>query len=109
HDLHRPGRVGEPAGRLRRPAGLPGPLLGDRRRVAGGADMSMTGTRPSRAARGAVPPGPPPWAAPVLYHRLVTDRLGLLSRAAARYGDAVRLTIGPKTIYLFNHPDHAKH
>ncbi|MFH9862962.1 cytochrome P450 [Streptomyces sp. NPDC017202] len=29
--------------------------------------------------------------------------------AAAGYGDAVRLSLGPKTLYFFNHPDHAKH
>ncbi|MEV4220813.1 cytochrome P450 [Nonomuraea sp. NPDC049725] len=57
----------------------------------------------------ATPPGPPRLAAPALFKRLVTDRLGLLSTAAERYGDAVRMTIGPKSIYLFNHPDHAKH
>ncbi|RSN05696.1 cytochrome P450 [Nonomuraea sp. WAC 01424] len=70
--------------------------------------MTALGTRPV-ALGGRVPPGPPPWAAPVLYKRLVSDRLALLSRATARYGDAVRMTIGPKAIYLFNHPDHAKH
>jgi len=69
--------------------------------------MTTLGTRPKRG--GAVPPGPPPWAAPALYRLLVTDRLTLLGDAAARYGDAVRMTIGPKAIYLFNHPDHAKH
>ncbi|XVQ84273.1 cytochrome P450 [Microbispora siamensis] len=68
----------------------------------------MSATCP-RAARGPVPPGPPLWAAPVLYRRLVGDRLTLLSRAAAEYGDAVRIRIGPKAIYLFNHPDHARH
>lgn len=57
----------------------------------------------------AVPPGPSPLAAPVLFRRLVADRLGLLSKAAEEYGDAVKMTIGPKSIYLFNHPDHAKH
>jgi cytochrome P450 len=37
------------------------------------------------------------------------DRLGMLTSAAARYGDAARLPVGPKALYLFNHPDHAKH
>ncbi|GLW05809.1 cytochrome P450 [Microtetraspora sp. NBRC 13810] len=36
------------------------------------------------------------------------DRLALMS-TAARYGDAARLAIGPRTLYFFNHPDHAKH
>src|SRR4029077_5617882 len=29
--------------------------------------------------------------------------------AASPYGDAVRLPVGPKELYLFNHPDHARH
>ena len=32
-----------------------------------------------------------------------------MTSAADRYGDAVRLPVGPKTLYFFNHPDHAKH
>jgi cytochrome P450 len=32
-----------------------------------------------------------------------------MSEAVAEYGDAVRVAIGPKTLYIFNHPDHAKH
>ncbi|HEV2377050.1 MAG TPA: cytochrome P450 [Streptosporangiaceae bacterium] len=56
-----------------------------------------------------VPPGPPLWATPALFRLLVTDRLTLMKSAADRYGDAVRLRIGPKTLFLFNHPDHAKH
>lgn len=64
----------------------------------------------STAARtGRVPPGPPRRAAPTLLRRLATDRLGLLSDAAKTYGDAARIRIGPKTLYFFNHPDHAKH
>jgi cytochrome P450 len=41
--------------------------------------------------------------------KLSRDRLGLMSSAAAAYGDAVRISIGPKTLFFFNHPDHAKH
>jgi enediyne biosynthesis protein E7 len=37
------------------------------------------------------------------------DRLGLMLSAAREYGDAVRIRMGPKTLYLFNNPDHAKH
>ncbi|GIH67819.1 cytochrome P450 [Sphaerimonospora thailandensis] len=59
------------------------------------------------AARRRVPPGPPRTAGPMLYHKLARDRLGLMSLAAT-YGDAVRLSVGPKTLYFFNHPDHAK-
>ncbi|WP_173033363.1 cytochrome P450 [Phytohabitans flavus] len=55
-----------------------------------------------------VPPGPPARMAPALLWKLVRDRLGLMSSAAA-YGDAVRIAIGPKVLYFFNHPDHAKY
>ena len=37
------------------------------------------------------------------------DRLGLMQAAVREHGDAVRLRMGPKTLFLFNHPDHAKH
>jgi cytochrome P450 len=53
-------------------------------------------------------PGPPPWAVPGLLRKLWGDRLSLLSDAADRYGDVVRFAMGPKTIYFFNHPDHAR-
>lgn len=55
-----------------------------------------------------VPPGPPQRKAPALLWKLARDRLGLMSSAAA-YGDAVRIAIGPKVLYFFNHPDHAKY
>lgn len=63
----------------------------------------MTGT--SRR----VPPGPPRRAAPGILRQLRADRLGLMSEAVREYGDAVRVAIGPKKLYIFNHPDHAKH
>jgi enediyne biosynthesis protein E7 len=46
---------------------------------------------------------------PALMSKLWRDRLRLLGDAAATYGDAVRLKMGPKSLYFFNHPEHAKH
>jgi len=40
---------------------------------------------------------------------MARDRLGMMSSAAARYGDAARLPVGPKQLYFFNHPDYARH
>lgn len=69
---------------------------------------AVTGAPAGRAAR-RIPPGPPRRAMFGLFRQLVRDRLGMLTGAAARYGDAVRFAIGPRTLYFFNHPDHAKH
>ena len=55
------------------------------------------------------PPGPGRRATFGLLRKLVSDRLGLMSHAANTFGDASRMAIGPKTLYFFNHPDHAKH
>jgi len=55
------------------------------------------------------PPGPPMRALPGIYAKLVRDRLDLMTSATATYGDAVRVVMGPKVLYIFNHPDHAKH
>ncbi|MEU4805555.1 cytochrome P450 [Actinosynnema sp. NPDC023587] len=55
------------------------------------------------------PPGPPRRATLGLLRQLAGDRLTLMTSAAERYGDAVRMAIGPKTLYFFNHPEHAKH
>lgn len=66
--------------------------------------VTTTGAPPGRT-----PPGPPRTATFTLLRDLVSDRLRLMSSAAERYGDAVRMAIGPKTLYFFNHPDLAKH
>jgi enediyne biosynthesis protein E7 len=55
------------------------------------------------------PPGPPRWLAMRMLMVMGRDRLGMMTSAAARYGDAARLPVGPKELYFFNHPDHAKH
>ncbi|WP_018657668.1 cytochrome P450 [Actinomadura flavalba] len=69
----------------------------------------MTATAPPRASGiGKTPPGTSVSEAPKLLRQLVFDRLGMMTDAARR-GDAVRLVIGPRTMYFFNHPDHAKH
>ena len=59
--------------------------------------------------RGRIPPGPPRTATLGLVHKLAFDRLGLMNLAASRYGDASRVVIGPKNLYLFNNPEYAKH
>jgi cytochrome P450 len=56
-----------------------------------------------------VPPGPPFRAVPGILRQLRADRLGLMSSAVSEYGDAVRVAMGAKTLYIFNHPEHAKH
>ncbi|NKE61628.1 cytochrome P450 [Lentzea sp. PSKA42] len=55
------------------------------------------------------PPGPSRRATFGLLRKLVGNRLGLMSYAAETFGDASRMAIGPKVLYFFNHPDHAKH
>jgi cytochrome P450 len=54
------------------------------------------------------PPGPPATALPGLLRKLAVDRLALM-RDAAELGDAVRVVMGPKKLYIFNRPDYAKH
>jgi cytochrome P450 len=54
-------------------------------------------------------PGPSRASAARLLLVMSRDRLAMLSDAVARYGDAARLPVGHKALYLFNHPDHAKH
>lgn len=61
------------------------------------------------SVRGGVPPGPPRTAVLGLLRKMARDRLSVMSEVSARHGDAVRLPLGPKTLYFFNHPDHVKH
>ncbi|MFR9797578.1 cytochrome P450 [Streptomyces sp. MS06] len=56
-----------------------------------------------------VPPGPRRMAALGLLPRMIRNRLEVMDRVAAEYGDAARIPLGHKTLYLFNHPDHARH
>ncbi len=64
-------------------------------------------TRPGRGGR-RVPPGPSLLATPRLLRALVTDRIGLMTEAV-RHGDAARLRMGPKHLYVFNSAQAAKH
>jgi len=54
-------------------------------------------------------PGPSLLAVPGLLRKLWFDRLAMLTDAASEFGDVVKFAMGPKTLYFFNHPDHAKH
>lgn len=69
--------------------------------------MTLTGEH--KAAR----PGPIPEARGNAVLGLLSDirrdRLALMLGLAERYGDAVRLSMGPKAIYFFNSPEHAKY
>lgn len=54
------------------------------------------------------PPGPAFWQLPGLLRKLAVDRLAMM-RDAAQLSDAVRVSMGPKKMYIFNRPDYAKH
>lgn len=64
-------------------------------------DLDATGLRDA--------PGPGAYALLGTLRDIWRDRLGLMTRVTAEFGDAVRFQMGPKTLYFFNHPDHAKH
>ena len=69
----------------------------------------MTGPQQEARAARTAPPGPPRRATFRLLKQLFTDRLALMGDNAESYGDVVRIAIGPKAMYLVNHPDLAKH
>jgi cytochrome P450 len=64
---------------------------------------------PSDAGKRRAIPVTPMRQLPSLMRKLWTDRLAMLTDAAAEFGDAVLFKMGPKNLYFFNHPDHAKH
>ncbi|MFI7024142.1 cytochrome P450 [Micromonospora sp. NPDC049900] len=63
----------------------------------------------ARERRPAAPPGPPRRAALRMLAVMTRDRLGMISDSVQRYGDAVRIPVGHKSLHVFNHPDHAQH
>jgi cytochrome P450 len=72
-----------------------------------GVESAATPVRPRRGAPRR-PPRPSRASTPLLLARMASDRLAVMTGAAATYGDAVRLPLGPKTLYFFNHPDHVR-
>lgn len=68
-------------------------------RLTAGADTSRPAVMPGPRGRELLLSLPGNWR----------DRLGMLTHFTDRFGDAIRFKMGPKTLYFFNHPDHAKH
>lgn len=54
-----------------------------------------------------LPPGPRTYQLPGLLPRMVSDPLGLFTKLLRRYGDVVRLNLGPTDICLIGSPEHA--
>jgi cytochrome P450 len=72
--------------------------------------MTSVGNDPQpKTGGGRVPPGPRGNALLGKLNDVRRDRLSLMTSVAREYGDAVRFLMGPKALYFFNHPDHAKH
>lgn len=78
----------------------------------------MTTTTQGTPASGSAPSDPTPVkVAPgprghVLLGTLLDiwrDRLGLMTGLTEQFGDVIRFKMGPKSLYFFNHPNHAKY
>jgi enediyne biosynthesis protein E7 len=54
-------------------------------------------------------PRPPRTQTLPLLLRLFRNRLEVMEYVTSRYGDVVRLPLGPKTLHVFNKPDYARH
>jgi enediyne biosynthesis protein E7 len=75
-----------------------------------GVEVTATQPAPAQVAgRGRAYPTTPLRAVPGLLRKLWFDRLAMLTDAADEFGDVVKYAMGPKTLYFFNHPDHARH
>jgi cytochrome P450 len=66
-------------------------------------------TANTTAGTGPVPPGLSRWSTLSLLPKLARNRLAVMESVAGTHGDAVTLPLGPRTLYFFNHPEHAKH
>jgi cytochrome P450 len=54
-------------------------------------------------------PGPSPAEVVSQLPLILGDRLGWMERVHRKYGDVVRVPMGPRTIYAVFHPDHLRH
>src|SRR5579884_4133528 len=57
---------------------------------------------------GRTPPGPKATALLSNLLNLRKDVLNFVLDATRQYGDVIRFQVGPRSIYLLNHPDHVK-
>jgi enediyne biosynthesis protein E7 len=70
---------------------------------------TTTAPPPVRPPASRAYPGPPRREIPGMMIRMMQNRLTVMEDIAARFGDVVRIPLGPKKLHVFNHPDYAKH
>jgi cytochrome P450 len=66
-------------------------------------------SRPPGGQEHKVAPGPPLHQMIGTLVNIYKDRLGLMTTVTEQFGDVVRFKMGPKNLYFFNHPEHAKY
>lgn len=72
--------------------------------------MSAPVTAAATAARPTRPmPRPPRKQTLPLLLRMFRNRLDVMEFVTSRYGDVVKLPLGPKTLHVFNRPEHARY
>jgi cytochrome P450 len=72
--------------------------------------MSAPVTAAAPAARATRPmPRPPRKQTLPLLLRMFRNRLDVMEFVTSRYGDVVKLPLGPKTLHVFNRPEHARY